>query len=60
MIRKHTITMPKPWPNTGSFGLYLHEFIAKLRNAIRIEIPTGYQDETGFHLGVQPAPKEVK
>ena len=34
--------------------------VAKLRKAIRIEIPIGYQDETGFHTGVKPAEKEVK
>jgi hypothetical protein len=38
----------------------MHEIVAKLRKAIRIEIPTGYQDETGFHMGVQPAKKEIK
>jgi hypothetical protein len=31
--------------------------VAKLRKAIRIEIPIGYQDETGFHMGVKPAKK---
>jgi hypothetical protein len=31
---------------------YLREIIAKLRNAT--EIPTGYQDKTGFHFGVEP------
>jgi hypothetical protein len=34
--------------------------IAKLRKAIRIEIPIGYQDETGFHKGVKPTETEVK
>ena len=38
----------------------LNGIIAKLRKAIRIEIPIGYQDETGFHMGVKPAEKEVK
>jgi hypothetical protein len=27
--------------------------IAKLWRVIRIEIPIGYQDETGFHIGVK-------
>jgi hypothetical protein len=34
--------------------------VAKLRKAIRIEIPVGYQDETGFHIGIKSAEKEVK
>ena len=35
------------------FALQLHYFIARLRNAMKI--PAGYQDESGFHYGVQPA-----
>ena len=34
--------------------------VAKLWKAIKIEIPIGYQDEAGFHLGVEPAENEVK
>jgi hypothetical protein len=34
--------------------------VAKLRKAIGIVIPIGYQDETGFHIGVKPAEKRVK
>jgi hypothetical protein len=29
--------------------------VAKLLKAIRMEIPIGYEDETGFHTGVKPA-----
>jgi hypothetical protein len=43
-----------------SFAFHLHEIAAKLRKAIRIEVPIGYQDETGFHTGVAPAEKEIK
>ena len=59
-MHKHTIAMNKPWPNTASSGTHLHGIMAKLRNAVRIQIPTAYQDETGFHMGVKPAGKEVK
>jgi hypothetical protein len=41
-----------PPPQAGLRGI-----VAKLRKAIRIEIPIGYQDETGFHLGIEPAEK---
>ncbi len=34
--------------------------VSKLRNAVRIEIPAGYEDETGFHMGVSPAEEEIK
>jgi hypothetical protein len=60
MMHKHTITLNKPWSNTISAGLHLQGIITKLRNAVRIEIPTGYQDEAGFHMGVKPAGKEAK
>ena len=40
--------------------MHLHEIAAKLRRAIRFEVPTGYQDETGFHMGVKPVEKEIK
>ena len=50
--------MDKPWPHTGSFGLHLREALSNLRNLF--EVPTGYQDETGFHAGAEPAEKEVK
>ena len=60
MMHKHTIALHKPWSHTGLFGLHLHEIVAKLRKAVSLEIPTGYQDETGFHMGVKPAEKETK
>jgi len=47
-------------PEMASFGLMLHGVVAKLRNAVRIEIPIAYQDEAGFHYGVKPAEKEAK
>ena len=56
MMNKHTITMHKPWSHTGSFGLHLHEIIAKLNSVMTI--PAGYQDATGFHFGAEPAEKE--
>jgi hypothetical protein len=60
MMHKHTITMHKPWANAVLPGAHLHGMIAKLRNALTIHIPTGYQDETGFHMGAKRAEKEVK
>lgn len=34
--------------------------MAKLRNLVKLEIPVGYQDETGFHYGVKSAAKGAK
>jgi len=59
-MQKHAVTMHKPMPDTASLELMFHGIIAKLRNAIRLEIPIGYQDETGFHMGVKPVEKEIK
>jgi hypothetical protein len=60
MMHKNAITIHKPWPHMISFGLHLHEIVAKLQKTISIQVPTGYQDETGFHMGVKPADKEIK
>jgi hypothetical protein len=34
---------------------WLHQVAGKIRWAISRRIPVGFEDETGFHLGVQPA-----
>jgi hypothetical protein len=60
MMHKHTATVQKPMPEMASFGLMFNGAVAKLRNAVRIDIPVGYQDETGFHMGVKPAKKSVQ
>jgi hypothetical protein len=59
-MNKYGATMQKPMPEMPSFGLMFHGIVAKLRNAVRIEIPVGYQDEAGFHMGVKPAQKAVQ
>jgi hypothetical protein len=60
MMHKQTATVHKPMPEIASFGLMFHGAVAKLRNAVRIDIPVGYQDEMGFHMGVKPAKKGVQ
>ena len=47
------MALHKPWPYMGSLALHIYGITAQMRDAIKIEIPTGYQDETGFHLGVE-------
>ena len=54
-MHKHTITLNKPWTHSVNTGLPFAGLIAKLKNAVKIQIPVGYQDETGFHYGVKPA-----
>ena len=60
MTYKHTMTINKAWFHAGSAGFSPAGIIARLKNAVKFEIPTGYQDETGFHLGVKAAEKEIK
>jgi hypothetical protein len=32
-------------------------FIAKINSAMDKQVPLGYEDETGFHLGLEPDEK---
>lgn len=53
-------TTQEPLPARSGVSPLLRLIVARMRKAVRIEIPVGYQDETGFHYGVQPAEKEAK
>jgi hypothetical protein len=57
MTKPHSITQIRPWPSTNSLAAHLHELFAHLKSVL--QIPTGYQDETGFHLGAEPVSKEM-
>lgn len=50
----------KSWFHTGICGIFLTGPIARLKNAVKIEIPVGYQDEAGFHNGVKADEKRIK
>jgi hypothetical protein len=58
-MRKHAVTIQEPLPDRVASGSRFHGIIAKLRKAVGNEIATGYEDETGFHLGVKPPEKEI-
>lgn len=58
-MKQSTLTH-KPWSNAGSFGLSPAGLIARLRNLVKLEIPVGYQDESGFHYGVKTGVKAAK
>jgi hypothetical protein len=34
---------------------WLHQVVGNIRFAVSRRIPVGFEDQTGFHLGVQPA-----
>lgn len=59
-MNKHTAAIYAPLADSAAFGLTIDRMIAKVRSLARIKIPIGYQDETGFQLGVKPAEKEIK
>jgi len=50
---------PEPSRDTAAWGAVLPRVFSKLRKAARIEICSGYQDETGFHQGVKPAEDQI-
>jgi len=59
-MHKHSATLQKSWPSTVPAGMNFSGLVSKFKSALKFEIPTGYQDENGFHYGVKPAGKRVK
>ena len=47
------MTLRRPWLQSGSVWSHLREIVANLKHVV--EIPMGYEDETGFHFGAEPA-----
>jgi hypothetical protein len=45
--------MNKTWLHIIAVNLLLVGILARLRSAMNNHIPLGYQDETGFHFGIQ-------
>ncbi len=41
-------------------GNWLHQVAGKIGLAISWHIPVGFEDETGFHLGVQPVREDQR
>jgi len=60
IMHKHAVTMHEPLRDAALFGSTFRGIVAKIRKAVSIDIPIGYQDETGFHMGVKPEEKEIK
>jgi len=59
-MHKQSVILQKTWPGAASTGIHLGGLAARFRNAIKFEVPTAYQDETGFHFGVKPPEKQIK
>jgi hypothetical protein len=47
--------MYKTWLHAFALDLLLIHIAAKLRHAFESHVPVGYQDENGFHYGIQKA-----
>lgn len=52
------MTLVTPVTEPAPFKWHLRDIVASLMR--RVEIPTGYQDENGFHLGSEPAQTETQ
>ena len=57
---KPAFTQPKLLPDTRAWRGVFHRFLSAVRSEVRIEVRTGYQDETGFHEGSIPPKNEIQ
>jgi hypothetical protein len=55
--KQHAMTLVKPWQRNGTLKAQLQDFFSHLKQAF--QIPTGYQDETGFHYGTEPVLQKI-
>jgi len=60
MTYKQTLTIQKDWSNAGGARFTPAGLFVRLLRTLKLEIPVGYQDETGFHTGVQPEEDQIK
>jgi len=60
MILKQTLQAHKSLSHPGRLAFSPAGLITKLLNAVKINVPVGYQDETGFHTGVKSDDKSAK
>jgi hypothetical protein len=54
MTYKSAMTMDKAWTHAETPAIPFAGLFAKMKGAVKIQAPTGYQDENGFHFGEQP------
>jgi len=59
ILPEPALTVQEPLPDTTARGKVFHRIFSKLRKTVRMEVRTGYQDETGFHIGVKPTENEI-
>ena len=52
------MTLNEAWPHTGWFKSHVREIVASLMK--KVQVPTGYQDENGFHCGAEPTKTQIQ
>jgi hypothetical protein len=55
-----SLTIGKGWLHYNGTGFSLARVMERLFSSVKMDIPVGYQDQTGFHPGVKPQEKETK
>ena len=58
MLYKQHLKERKAWFDVAIALSLPANFLVRLNNAFKIEIPEGYEDETGFHFGPEPEAKQ--
>jgi hypothetical protein len=56
--KQQVMPMVKAWPESASFKSPWQILVSCLKNLV--SIPTGYQDESGFHFGEEPATMDTR
>jgi hypothetical protein len=54
MNTRHPSTSRNFLTQTG-ISVFLSRIAAKLRDSLRVNVPSGYEDETGFHFDIKAA-----
>jgi len=60
VLLKRAASTHEPLPDKTPFGSPLRSIVAKVRRAVGMEIPTGYEDETGFHKVAKTTEREIE
>ena len=60
VLHKPALTRRDPSEEAGAWGTLFHRLFSRVRSEVQMRVQTGYQDETGFHIGIKPAENEIQ